>query len=197
MCSSTALSCRLTDVSISKPGQHGPTEVHLAGVDVFTGEKHEDVHPSSRDVEVPVVVCTEYVLAGVDGGRLRLVDVSTGEAGEDVALPEGALGRAVEGDFTAGKDVRVTVTRALGRAGGHRPPRAVGPGGRDPRTAPSARLGPPGRTHARRPAGTVPAGRLRCAWAARWRLSTSGGSARSSRRRRGCRSARSCSSGPT
>ncbi|MFE0581099.1 translation initiation factor IF-5A [Streptomyces sp. NPDC058874] len=114
--------CRLTDVSISKPGQHGPAEVHLAGVDVFTGEKHEDVHPSSRDVEVPVVVCTEYVLAGVDGGRLRLVDVSTGEAGEDVALPEGALGRAVEGDFTAGKDVRVTVTRALGRAAvtGHR-----------------------------------------------------------------------------
>ncbi|MFE2129083.1 MULTISPECIES: translation initiation factor IF-5A [Streptomyces] len=116
------VACRLTDVSISKSAQRGLVEVNLTGVDVFTGEKHQDVHPCAHDVEVPVVVHTEYVLAGIDDGCLSLLAESTGEAKGGVALPEGALGRVIESDFTAGRDVRVTVTRAMGReaATGHR-----------------------------------------------------------------------------
>ncbi|MEU6300550.1 translation initiation factor IF-5A [Streptomyces erythrochromogenes] len=114
--------CRLTDVSISKSGQRGQTEVNLTGIDVFTGERREDMHPCAHDVEVPVVVHTEYVLAGIDEGRLSLVVESTGGTGGGVALPEGVLGRDIESDFAAGRCVRVTVTRAMGREAvtGHR-----------------------------------------------------------------------------
>ncbi|THA75722.1 translation initiation factor IF-5A [Streptomyces sp. A0592] len=114
--------CRLTDVSISKSGQHGRTEVNLTGIDVFTGDRHEDMHPCAHDVEVPVVVHTEYVLAGIDDGYLSLLVGSSGETRDGVALPEGVLGRAIESDFAAGRDVRVAVTRAMGREAvtGHR-----------------------------------------------------------------------------
>ncbi|MFE7100638.1 translation initiation factor IF-5A [Streptomyces erythrochromogenes] len=116
------LPCRLTDVSISKSGQRGQTEVNLTGIDIFTGERHEDMHPCAHEVEAPVVVHTEYVLAGIDGGYLSLAAGPTGVGRDGVALPEGALGRDIESDFAAGRDVRVTVTRAMGREAvtGHR-----------------------------------------------------------------------------
>ncbi|MFJ9945724.1 translation initiation factor IF-5A [Streptomyces erythrochromogenes] len=114
--------CRLTDVSISKSGQRGQSEVNLTGIDVFTGERHEDMHPCAHDVEVPVVVRTEYLLAGITGGYLSLVAGPTGGTRGGVALPEGALGQDIGSDFAAGRDVLVTVTRAMGREAvtGHR-----------------------------------------------------------------------------
>lgn len=44
--------CRIVELSTAQPGKHGHSKVHIIGVDIFTGKKHEDICPSKENVEV-------------------------------------------------------------------------------------------------------------------------------------------------
>ncbi|KDQ11275.1 hypothetical protein BOTBODRAFT_35574 [Botryobasidium botryosum FD-172 SS1] len=105
--------CKIVDMSTSKTGKHGHAKVHLVAIDIFTNKKMEDISPSTHNMDVPNVNRTEYQLVNIDDGFLNLM-TTDGTPKDDVKVPEGDLGKQIEADFEAGKDLLVTVLTAMG-----------------------------------------------------------------------------------
>ncbi|KAG6331047.1 hypothetical protein ID866_8039 [Astraeus odoratus] len=104
--------CKIVEMSTSKTGKHGHAKVHLVAIDIFTGKKLEDICPSTHNMDVPNVTRTEYQLVNIDDGFLNLMNTD-GAAKDDVKVPEGDLGKQIQGDFEAGKDLLVTIVAAM------------------------------------------------------------------------------------
>ncbi|KAJ3483836.1 hypothetical protein NLI96_g6043 [Meripilus lineatus] len=64
-------------------------------------------------MDVPNVFRNEYQLVNVDDGFLNLMS-QDGNSKDDVKVPEGELGKQIEDDFDAGKDLLVTIISAMG-----------------------------------------------------------------------------------
>ncbi|KAJ2467457.1 translation initiation factor eIF5A [Coemansia sp. RSA 2322] len=105
--------CKVIDMSTSKTGKHGHAKVNYTGIDIFTGRKYEDMSPSTHNVDVPNITRAEFVLIDIADGFLSLMD-DTGEMKEDVKVPEGELGDKLNEDFEGGKELLVTILRAMG-----------------------------------------------------------------------------------
>merc|ERR1719348_345907 len=72
--------CKIVEMSTSKTGKHGHAKVHLVALDIFTGEKLEDICPSTHNMEVPNVKRKDYQLIGMDDDFLSMMD-DTGKPG--------------------------------------------------------------------------------------------------------------------
>ncbi|KAG8765629.1 Eukaryotic translation initiation factor 5A, partial [Ceratobasidium sp. 428] len=121
--------CKIVDMSTSKTGKHGHAKVHLVAIDIFTGKKlvsckqykiigysagiQEDISPSTHNMDVPNVSRTEYQLVNVDDGFLNLMN-QDGVSKDDVKVPEGDIGKQIQDDFEAGKELLVTIVSAMG-----------------------------------------------------------------------------------
>ncbi|KAG8691083.1 Eukaryotic translation initiation factor 5A [Ceratobasidium sp. 395] len=105
--------CKIVDMSTSKTGKHGHAKVHLVAIDIFTGKKLEDISPSTHNMDVPNVSRTEYQLVNVDDGFLNLMN-QDGVSKDDVKVPEGDIGKQIQDDFEAGKELLVTIVSAMG-----------------------------------------------------------------------------------
>jgi len=105
--------CKIVDMSTSKTGKHGHAKVHLVAIDIFTGKKLEDLSPSTHNMDVPNVKRSEYQLVNIDDGFLNLMD-DLGNSKDDVKVPDSDLGKQIEADFEAGKDLMVTIQAAMG-----------------------------------------------------------------------------------
>ncbi|KAJ3288324.1 Eukaryotic translation initiation factor 5A [Borealophlyctis nickersoniae] len=105
--------CKIVDMSTSKTGKHGHAKVHLVAIDIFTGKKLEDLSPSTHNMDVPNVNRTEFPLLDIDDGFLSLMNAD-GSTKDDVKLPENDIGKSMEEDFHAGKELIVTVVSAMG-----------------------------------------------------------------------------------
>uniref|UniRef100_A0A7N9D2S5 Eukaryotic translation initiation factor 5A2 n=1 Tax=Macaca fascicularis TaxID=9541 RepID=A0A7N9D2S5_MACFA len=104
--------CKIVEMSTSKTGKHGHAKVHLVGIDIFTGKKYEDICPSTHNMDVPNIKRNDYQLICIQDGYLSLL-TETGEVREDLKLPEGELGKEIEGKYNAGEDVQVSVMCAM------------------------------------------------------------------------------------
>jgi translation initiation factor 5A len=110
--------CKVSDVSTSKTGKHGHAKCHFVGIDIFTGKKYEDLTPSSHNCDVPHVNRQEYNLIDIaEDGFVSLMD-DTGNTKDDLSLPKGTddaekLAEQLKKDFEDGKDLVVTVTKAM------------------------------------------------------------------------------------
>ncbi|KAJ6622977.1 eukaryotic translation initiation factor 5A [Mycena sp. CBHHK59/15] len=98
--------CKIVDMSTSKPGKHGHAKVRLIGAD-------EDICPSTHNMDVPNVTRNEYQLVNVNDGFLNLV-TQDGTAKDDVKVPDAELGKQIQDDFDAGKELLVTIISAMG-----------------------------------------------------------------------------------
>lgn len=105
--------CKIVDMSTSKTGKHGHAKVNLVGIDIFTGRKYEDMSPSTHNMDVPNVLRNEYMVLNVEDGFLSLM-LPSGDTKDDVKVPEGELGQQIQTLFDDGKEIIVTVIRALG-----------------------------------------------------------------------------------
>ncbi|CAE6508672.1 unnamed protein product, partial [Rhizoctonia solani] len=112
--------CKIVDMSTSKTGKHGHAKVHLVAIDSnprcrfsLARNWQEDISPSTHNMDVPNVTRTEYQLVNVDDGFLNLM-TTDGVPKDDVRVPDGDIGKQIQDDFEAGKDLLVTVTAAMG-----------------------------------------------------------------------------------
>lgn len=105
--------CKIVDMSTSKTGKHGHAKVNLVGIDIFTGKKYEDMSPSTHNMDVPNVLRHEYQVLNIDDGFMSLM-LPTGDTKDDIKVPEGEIGEQIMRMFDDGKEIVVTVIKALG-----------------------------------------------------------------------------------
>eukprot|EP00211_Chloroparvula_japonica_P009092 CAMPEP_0119125064 /NCGR_PEP_ID=MMETSP1310-20130426/4466_1 /TAXON_ID=464262 /ORGANISM="Genus nov. species nov., Strain RCC2339" /LENGTH=163 /DNA_ID=CAMNT_0007115091 /DNA_START=58 /DNA_END=549 /DNA_ORIENTATION=+ len=112
--------CKVIDISTSKTGKHGHAKCKFVALDIFTGDKKEDMQPSSHNMDAPVVDKKEYqVLMVDDEGFVTLMD-EDGNQREDLKLPHGTddlekLAKDLKDQADAGEaDISVTVVSAMG-----------------------------------------------------------------------------------
>lgn len=83
------------------------------GIDIFTGRKHEDICPSTHNMNVPFVGRKDYQLVDIEDNYVHLME-DNGEMKEDLKLPEGDLGKEIQSKFDAGEEFMCTVLTAVG-----------------------------------------------------------------------------------
>lgn len=54
--------CKVVEVTTSKTGKHGHAKANIVGIDVFTGNKYQDICPTSHNMEAPFMKRTEYTV---------------------------------------------------------------------------------------------------------------------------------------
>uniref|UniRef100_A0A8C6TS40 Translation initiation factor 5A C-terminal domain-containing protein n=1 Tax=Neogobius melanostomus TaxID=47308 RepID=A0A8C6TS40_9GOBI len=105
--------CKIVEMTTSKTGKHGHAKVHLTGIDIFTGNKYEDICPSTHNMDVPNVSRKDYQLNHIDDGFMCLMD-DGGDQREDLKVPNNDLGKEINKKFENGETFNVTVQKAVG-----------------------------------------------------------------------------------
>ena len=106
--------CKIVDYSTSKTGKHGHAKAHIVGIDIFTGKKLEELCPTTHNMDVPNVSRTEFQLIDIQpDGFVSLLD-SNSDPKDDIKLPEGEIGGQIKTQFESGKELIVSVIKAMG-----------------------------------------------------------------------------------
>ena len=111
--------CKVIEMTTSKTGKHGHAKANITGIDIFTGKKYEEISPTSHNMEAPVVSTSMFLLTDIsEDGFATLLNEDTGETREDLMAPDQdspnpELGVMIRKNLAEGKDVHVTVTKAM------------------------------------------------------------------------------------
>lgn len=109
--------CKVTKVTTSKTGKHGSAKCYFIAIDIFTGKKYEEIHPSLSNVQVPNFIRTEYQLIDIsEEGFVTLMD-EHGNTRDDIKLPTypETLAEAIKEAFASDEIILVTVCSAMGQ----------------------------------------------------------------------------------
>jgi len=108
--------CKIIDMSTSKTGKHGHAKVNMAGVDIFTGKKYEDMSPSTHNMMVPVVKREDWQLMSIDDGFLFLMN-DNGDTREDIGEDQvdAEVLDEINKKLEAEEDMQVTILKAVGK----------------------------------------------------------------------------------
>ena len=106
--------CRIVDMSVAKVGKHGSAKAKITGIDVFSGNKYEEIHPTSHNVDVPVIKREDWMLVDISrDGFASLMD-DNGETKEDLRVPDDEIGEKMRSLLDQGATVSCTVLKAMG-----------------------------------------------------------------------------------
>eukprot|EP00759_Apiculatamorpha_spiralis_P026999 PhF_6_TR29926/c0_g2_i1/m.43867/K03263/EIF5A; translation initiation factor 5A len=108
--------CKVVDMSTSKTGKHGHAKAHLIGLDIFDGKKHEEVCPTSHNMQGVVMKRAEYRVMDIDAsGQLTLI-CDDGSTKEDLDLPKDPeMADKIRAVFEENGEVVVAVITAMGK----------------------------------------------------------------------------------
>ena len=105
--------CKISEINISKAGKHGHAKAALVGNDIFTDKKYEDQCPTSHNMEVPNVSRKEYMLIDINEENFCTIMDEKNDTREDLKLDDAELLPKVKADFEAGKEMLLTVIKAM------------------------------------------------------------------------------------
>jgi len=109
--------CKIVEMSTSKTGKHGHAKVHMVGIGIFDGKKHEDICPSTHNMNVPNVTRKEFQLVDIDPEGYLSLMLETGDVRSDLKSEDEDIAKQIQERWEAGADadVFVTVLSAMGR----------------------------------------------------------------------------------
>ena len=79
--------CRVTSVSISKPGKHGHSKVRVTAVGIIDGKKRDVVMPGHDVVQTPIIEKKTAQVLSVTGNMANVMDAESYET-FDLEIPE-------------------------------------------------------------------------------------------------------------
>ena len=107
--------CKVVDMSTSKTGKHGHAKANITGLDIFDGKKHEEVCPTSHNMQGVVMKRSEYKVMDIDGDQLCLM-LDDGSMKEDLDLPKDVeLAEKIRSAHDENGEVTVAVIAAMGK----------------------------------------------------------------------------------
>ncbi|GAB5359108.1 hypothetical protein AAMO2058_000516300 [Amorphochlora amoebiformis] len=108
--------CKVIENAVSKVGKHGSAKCHLAGNDIFTGKRVEEICPGHTSMTVPTTKKIEYTVVDLaEDGELSLMD-DDNNFRDDLSVPENYEMRSkIEKLFKEEKEFKVVVLRCMGR----------------------------------------------------------------------------------
>lgn len=80
------IACRVTSVSISRPGKHGHAKSRIEAVGVIDGQKKIFVSPSHDKIDVPLILKKPAQVLSVSGDNVNVMDMESFET-FDLKLP--------------------------------------------------------------------------------------------------------------
>jgi len=89
--------CKITDVSVSRPGKHGHAKVNMMAVGLIDGKKRNLVLPGHDRVEAPIIEKKNaQILSLLSSDKANVMDSETYETFE-MDIPEELRGQVKEG----------------------------------------------------------------------------------------------------
>ncbi len=90
------VACKVTDLSVSRPGKHGHAKVNLMAVGILDGKKRNMVAPGHDSVDVPVIDKKNAQVLSISGDHANVMDMETYET-FDLEITDELKGEVVEG----------------------------------------------------------------------------------------------------
>jgi len=87
--------CKITSVSVSRPGKHGHAKYRIVGIGLIDEKKREVVIPH-QDVEVPIIEKKSAQVLSITGDTANVMDSETYET-FDMKIPEEMKAEVKEG----------------------------------------------------------------------------------------------------
>jgi translation initiation factor 5A len=88
--------CRVTDLSVSRPGKHGHAKVNMMGVGILDGKKRNLVMPGHDKVEAPIIEKKIAQVLSTSDKNANVMDMETYET-FDLEIPEELKDQVKEG----------------------------------------------------------------------------------------------------
>ena len=88
--------CKITDVTISRPGKHGHAKVNLTAVGILDQKKRNIVLPGHDKIEVPIIRKKNAQVLSISGNKANVMGSETYEAFE-MDIPEELKAEVHEG----------------------------------------------------------------------------------------------------
>merc|ERR1712159_678058 len=105
--------CKVVEISVSKTGKHGHAKCNIVGMDVFTGNKHQALSPSTHNIEVPVVKREQYTCIDITDEFFASLMDDDGNTREDLKVPDDLV-KQVKDLLDEDGDCQADVMSAMG-----------------------------------------------------------------------------------
>ncbi|MFC1697367.1 translation initiation factor IF-5A [Nanoarchaeota archaeon] len=90
------VACKVTDLSVSRPGKHGHAKVNLMAVGLIDEKKRNMILPGHDHVEVPIIDKRNAQILSISGKEANAMDTETYET-FDLEIPDDLKEEVVEG----------------------------------------------------------------------------------------------------
>ena len=90
------VACKVTDLSVSRPGKHGHAKVNLMAVGLIDGKKRNMVAPGHDSVDVPIIDKKNAQVLSISGNHANVMDMESYET-FDMEIPDEMKDEVVEG----------------------------------------------------------------------------------------------------